>query len=233
MPSRHSLLPRQVAPGRAVRPRERVCDVLGADGQMPLLPRARAALGAGADGLVQCIVRKSACGGRSRAGQVAKARSYTEIVVVARAQCYGLVVVVKAKGIEFLFEKWKCCKKGVGKRGNGMFRQIVQVCVRAITLATADSPTNPNAQTPLQLSRTIDIFIGGRSDLNEDRHYKGKIAGLTVSSSALSLTEVACIFGADEGLLPGLPTCDAMVAELMMGGNVRLIDQSRYPSRLS
>ena len=69
---------------------------------------------------------------------------------------------------------------------------------------------------------STDIFIGGRSDLNEDRHYKGKIAGLTISSNALSLTEVACIFGADEGLLPGLPTCDAMVAELMMGGNVRI-----------
>ena len=32
-----------------------------------------------------------------------------------------------------------------------------------------------------------DIFIGGRSDLNEDRHYKGKIAGLTISSSLVPL----------------------------------------------
>ena len=34
--------------------------------------------------------------------------------------------------------------------------------------------------------------------------------------------EVACVFQANEGLLPALPTCDAMVAEMMMGGNFEL-----------
>ena len=67
-----------------------------------------------------------------------------------------------------------------------------------------------------------DIFLGGRMDNNEDRHFKGKLAGLTVSSAAMTDLEVACVFQANEGLLPALPTCDAMVAEMMMGGNFEL-----------
>jgi hypothetical protein len=67
-----------------------------------------------------------------------------------------------------------------------------------------------------------DIFLGGRMDLNSDRHFKGKLAGLTISEDAMNPTDVTCVFQANEGLLPALPTCDAMVAEMMMGGNFEL-----------
>lgn len=59
-------------------------------------------------------------------------------------------------------------------------------------------------------------------DLNADRHFKGKLAGLTISEDAMTNVEVQCVYDANEGLLPALPTCDAMVAEMIMGGNFEL-----------
>ncbi len=83
--------------------------------------------------------------------------------------------------------------------------------------------TLSSLNTPIgTASLATDIFLGGRMDLNADRHFKGKLAGLTVSSDAMSDTEVECVFNANEGLLPALPTCNAMVAEMMMGGNFEL-----------
>ena len=67
-----------------------------------------------------------------------------------------------------------------------------------------------------------EIFLGGRMDNNEDRHFKGKLAGLTIASTAFSDSEASCIFQANEALLPALPECPTMMAEMMMGGNFEL-----------
>jgi hypothetical protein len=72
------------------------------------------------------------------------------------------------------------------------------------------------------ISMQTDIFIGGRMDLNADRHFAGKIAGLTISTGPMKATETKCVFTAYNGLLPALPHCDAMIAEMLMGQKFEL-----------
>ena len=72
------------------------------------------------------------------------------------------------------------------------------------------------------ITMETDIYLGGRMDLNEDRHFHGKIAGVTISNGPMTAAEITCLFTAYNGLLPAIPQCDAMVAEMMMGGNFEL-----------
>eukprot|EP01047_Picozoa_sp_COSAG01_P066636 COSAG01_NODE_9239_length_2510_cov_2.007466_2_plen_549_part_00 len=66
------------------------------------------------------------------------------------------------------------------------------------------------------------IFIGGRMDMNEDRHFSGKIAGLVIADSALTAPQVTCVYSAYNGLLPAIPQCEAMIGEMEIGGNFEL-----------
>lgn len=72
------------------------------------------------------------------------------------------------------------------------------------------------------ITMDTDIFLGGRMDLDNDRHFKGKLAGLTLASTAMSAAEASCVFQANEGLLPRLPECAGMLSEMMLGGNFEL-----------
>ena len=72
------------------------------------------------------------------------------------------------------------------------------------------------------ITMETDIFLGGRMDLDSDRHFKGKLAGLTLASTAMSAAEASCVFQANEDLLPALPECAGMLAEMMIGGNFEL-----------
>ena len=72
------------------------------------------------------------------------------------------------------------------------------------------------------ITMDTDIFLGGRMDLEQDRHFKGKLAGLTLASTAMSAAEASCVFQANEDLLPRLPECAAMLSEMMLGGNFEL-----------
>eukprot|EP01052_Picozoa_sp_SAG31_P029570 SAG31_NODE_2949_length_4871_cov_2.742456_6_plen_410_part_00 len=65
-------------------------------------------------------------------------------------------------------------------------------------------------------------FAGGRMDLDADRHFKGKLASVTVANQAMTAEQAACIFTANNGLLPALPHCNGMIAEMMIGGNFEL-----------
>ena len=72
------------------------------------------------------------------------------------------------------------------------------------------------------ITMDTDIFLGGRMDLDNDRHFKGKLAGLTLASTAMSAAEASCVFQANEDLLPRLPECAGMLSEMMLGGNFEL-----------
>ena len=72
------------------------------------------------------------------------------------------------------------------------------------------------------ITMDTDIFLGGRMDLEQDRHFKGKLAGLTLASTAMSAAEASCVFQANEDLLPRLPECAGMLSEMMLGGNFEL-----------
>eukprot|EP01048_Picozoa_sp_COSAG05_P033150 COSAG05_NODE_13119_length_441_cov_0.771930_2_plen_110_part_01 len=50
------------------------------------------------------------------------------------------------------------------------------------------------------ITMDTDIFLGGRMDLENDRHFKGKLAGLTLASTAMSAAEASCVFQANEDL---------------------------------
>eukprot|EP01048_Picozoa_sp_COSAG05_P004636 COSAG05_NODE_257_length_12748_cov_68.067120_7_plen_716_part_01 len=98
-------------------------------------------------------------------------------------------------------------------------------CDQATGLPILSALVDPSTGRSTALSTITmltDIFIGGRMDLNEDRHFQGKIAGVTISSGPMTDEEVSCVFTAYNGLLPALPECDAMVAEMGMGGNFEL-----------
>jgi hypothetical protein len=71
---------------------------------------------------------------------------------------------------------------------------------------TAANLAYPN---PGQLSSAMngfnllsDIFLGGRADLNGERHFLGRMAGLHVSSEVYELDAVSCMFTAGEAYLP-------------------------------
>ena len=53
-------------------------------------------------------------------------------------------------------------------------------------------------------------------DLDHDRHFKGKLASVTIADKAMTAAQIACVFTANNGLLPALPRCNAMIAEMMM-----------------
>ena len=56
-----------------------------------------------------------------------------------------------------------------------------------------------------------DLFIGARADLHHSRHFAGRIAGLLVSTAALTEQQVACVFVNGEEFLPSLlRECKAM-----------------------
>jgi hypothetical protein len=67
-----------------------------------------------------------------------------------------------------------------------------------------------------------DLFLGGRMDLQADRHFRGKLASLTVMDRAMTTEEIECVFAANDGLLPSLPECNAMIAEMVLGRNFQL-----------
>ena len=48
------------------------------------------------------------------------------------------------------------------------------------------------------------IFIGARADLAHSRHFNGRIAGLLVSTAALTEEQVACVFTNGEEFLPSI-----------------------------
>ena len=50
---------------------------------------------------------------------------------------------------------------------------------------------------------TQDIILGGRSDLNKQRHFMGRLAGLLVSKQTLTAAQVGCIFKGGEEFLSG------------------------------
>merc|ERR1711871_444559 len=47
-----------------------------------------------------------------------------------------------------------------------------------------------------------DIFLGGRSDLNADRHLLGKMASVQVYIAALNADQAECVFRFGESVLP-------------------------------
>lgn len=91
---------------------------------------------------------------------------------------------------------------------------------------------NPQTLTPqlahLQSAFTsftmnTTIFIGGRNDLNLDRGFLGKVAGLIVSTPAVPLTAVQCLYSAEYHQLPSpMQACSAMLAEMRLGHNFLL-----------
>ena len=89
-------------------------------------------------------------------------------------------------------------------------------------LSALVDPSTGRSTTMGTITMLTDIFIGGRMDLNEDRHFQGKIAGVTISTGPMTDEEVGCVFTSYNGLLPALPECDAMVAEMGIGGNFEL-----------
>ena len=53
------------------------------------------------------------------------------------------------------------------------------------------------------------ITIGGRSDHDPSRHFKGGMRSVAIYSSALSKTEVNCIFRMDDAIFSGALTAPA------------------------
>lgn len=61
-----------------------------------------------------------------------------------------------------------------------------------------------------------DIVIGGRNDLQADRHFVGKIAGVVIASHAATFSQSKCVFQALAQLLPAKPQCTRMLAEMQL-----------------
>ena len=51
-----------------------------------------------------------------------------------------------------------------------------------------------------------DLFIGARADLHHSRHFVGRIAGVVVSTAALTEQQVQCMFKDGEEFLPAIAT---------------------------
>lgn len=51
--------------------------------------------------------------------------------------------------------------------------------------------------------RVGPITIGGRSDHSGDRHFKGAMRSVSIYSSALTPTEIQCIFTQDDAVFSG------------------------------
>lgn len=64
------------------------------------------------------------------------------------------------------------------------------------------------------------VFIGGRNDLNVDRNFVGKVAGLIISTPAVPYKAVQCLYKSVYGELPTpMQQCGAMLAEMKLGHN--------------
>ena len=66
------------------------------------------------------------------------------------------------------------------------------------------------------------MFVGGSNDLDTDTHFVGKIAGLAIADHAMAEAEVSCLFNVFDTVLPGVPECGGMLAQLMLNGNFEL-----------
>jgi hypothetical protein len=71
------------------------------------------------------------------------------------------------------------------------------------------SPLNAAHPSPSTLTQPLkgfnlrsDIFLGGRSDLNADRHLLGKMANVQVYIAALDADQAECVFRFGESVLP-------------------------------
>ena len=80
-----------------------------------------------------------------------------------------------------------------------------------------------------------NIFIGARSDLSSARHFKGRMAGLLVSSVAFSGKQAACVFANGEEFLPSaLETCGQLPGqELSVGFLNTHNDTSGYAHKVT
>eukprot|EP00040_Diaphanoeca_grandis_P035925 m.227142 g.227142 ORF g.227142 m.227142 type:complete len:1732 (-) comp33513_c0_seq1:404-5599(-) len=74
---------------------------------------------------------------------------------------------------------------------------------------TTDNAALTNGQFDLKnadlggFAMNDQVFLGGRADLDASRHFKGRLALAKIFNRAISANDVACIFEADEKLLPG------------------------------
>ena len=71
------------------------------------------------------------------------------------------------------------------------------------------NPLNAAHPSPSRLTQPLkgfnllsDIFLGGRSDLNADRHLLGKMASVQVYIAALNADQAECVFRFGESVLP-------------------------------
>jgi len=73
----------------------------------------------------------------------------------------------------------------------------------AMDANNAAYPTPGRLSTPMKgFTLLSDIFIGGRSDGQEDRHFLGRIAAFNIFPTALTDAEAECVFLAGDALLP-------------------------------
>merc|ERR1712178_412616 len=73
----------------------------------------------------------------------------------------------------------------------------------AMTSANVAYPHPSQLNSPMTgFNLLSSIFLGGRADLNGERHFLGRMAGLHVSTSVYQEQAVSCMFTAGEAYLP-------------------------------